>query len=73
MEKNVIAFLSSITKVDEADIDTETSLSELGIDSVSFVRIMAQFESQFNVKISSQEMADIYSVEDLINLVKNNK
>ncbi|MCR5544240.1 MAG: acyl carrier protein [Eubacterium sp.] len=65
-------FLVKYTDEFEADeIDENTSLADLGIDSMKLFSIIADFESTFGVKVSDKQLGDLFSVKDLLNIIEN--
>lgn len=58
--------------VDVSDIAPEKRLDELDIQSADFVMILMAIEEKYNVYISvDNELTDVETVQDLIDLVVN--
>jgi 8-amino-7-oxononanoate synthase len=51
-------------------IDTETKISELGLDSVAVMEVIGLLEEDFSIRIRDEEVAALGSVGDLLNLVR---
>lgn len=50
--------------------DTLGLREELGLDSVDLVSLVMQVECQFRVRLSSEELAQLKTVGDLLNLMQ---
>jgi acyl carrier protein len=50
--------------------DTLGLREELGLDSVDLVSLVMQVECQFRVRLTSEELAQIKTVGDLLNLME---
>ena len=64
-------FLANYTDLEADEIEEDTSLSDLGIDSMKMFSIIADFESTFNVKVSDKQMGELFAVKDLLNIIEN--
>jgi acyl carrier protein len=51
--------------------DTLGLREELGLDSVDLVSLVMQVECQFRVRLSSEELAQLKTVGDLLNLMQS--
>lgn len=47
----------------------ETLLSDLGIDSLGFIELIADIETEFNLNISNEDVDKLKTVGDVIELV----
>ena len=54
---------------DEEEINLETILSELRIDSLDWVQIIATVEGTFNVEIDIERMSDFGTIADLVDYI----
>lgn len=70
-EQKLIETISKQTEIPCDEISLDTPLGELGIDSLSFMALIASIQVAFDVKITSKDMAKIYYVKDIIPLIKN--
>ena len=50
IEKNVYNIIKSVLEIEEVDILEDTTLQELGIDSVVFIKLVIEFETQFGLR-----------------------
>lgn len=57
------------SKVDIAHVKESDSLSSLGLDSLDLVEIMLQIEETFNVEFSSDEIASLKTIEDVLKII----
>ncbi len=56
-------------KVELKDIAPERSLQEIGMDSMSLVKLLYALEDEFDVTLSTEEMLEINTVGDLYKLL----
>ena len=56
-------------KVDLTSIRPEQSLQEIGMDSMSLVKLLYALEDEFDVMLSTEEMLEINTVADLYSLL----
>lgn len=60
--------------VDEELITPEATLMEdLGIDSLSAVELAMELETEFDIRIEDDELANLKTVQDIIDVVKKNQ
>ena len=52
------------------NVDAETKISELGLDSVAVMEVIGLLEEDFSIRIRDEEVAALGSVGDLLNLVR---
>ena len=65
------ALIASKMKLEEKEITPEKHLfNDLGADSLDFVELSMMLESEFNVKFSEDEMANVKTVGDLYELIE---
>jgi acyl carrier protein len=63
--------LENETGANRADLpDTLSLREELGLDSVDLVSLVMQAECQFRVRLSSEELAQLKTVGDLLDLIQ---
>lgn len=56
-------------KADLKSIRPEQSLQEIGMDSMSLVKLLYALEDEFDVTLSTEEMLEINTVADLYSLL----
>ena len=64
------AAVYDISMEELGNIDTETKISELGLDSVAVMELIGVFEENFSIRIRDEEVAEMGTVGDLLNLVR---
>lgn len=59
--------------VDESEIDLSTSFKDdLGADSLDLYELVMALEEEYNCEIPSDDVANMATVEDVVNYLKNN-
>ncbi|MBE6136875.1 MAG: acyl carrier protein [Erysipelotrichaceae bacterium] len=72
MLEKVKEVLVQTTNIDPNEVTMEASLKDdLGVDSLDSVEIILELESQFNVKISDDELAELKTIGDIVNILNN--
>ena len=56
--------------VDASKISEETSLSDLGLDSLDTVSALMDIEEQLNIEFSTEEFSTAKNVKDVLNLIE---
>ncbi|MCX8131684.1 MAG: phosphopantetheine-binding protein [Clostridia bacterium] len=74
IEKVVIDLIAKIADLDSSEIKKDSLLvNDLSMDSLMFLDFVTQIEVAANSVISPKEMAQIKTVQDVIDLVIKNK
>lgn len=64
--------VSDVLNVDPREINTETSFADdLGADSLDLLQIVMGMEEAFNIKLDEEELSNIVTVSDAIELIKS--
>ena len=58
------------TNVDVSKLKEEDSLTSLGLDSLDLVEIMLQIEDELGVEFTSDEIANLSTLKDVVNLIE---
>ena len=58
------------TKVDVSKLKEEDSLTSWGLDSLDLVEIMLQIEDELGVEFTSDEIANLSTLKDVVNLIE---
>lgn len=66
MEEEICRILGAIVGKDPERIERNTSLAELGLDSVQRLEMVMELEELFNVVISDEEGEDFVTVADMV-------
>lgn len=67
MQKIIYQKISQYTK---QKFDDSTNIKDLGIDSLDFVEMITDFEQKFNIEITDEELMEIKTVGDILELMK---
>lgn len=67
MQKIIYQKISQYTK---QKFDDSTNIKDLGIDSLDFVEMVTDFEQKFNIEITDEELMEIKTVGDILELMK---
>lgn len=71
MLERVVTIIAETLAVDEENIKVETSLKgDLEADSLDLVELVMNLEDEFGVKIEEGEIANINTVQDIIDYLK---
>lgn len=62
-----------VEKTGNKDIQPETNLRGLGIDSLDLVEIIMDAEEKFGVTFTNEELNDFKTVNDVVNAIKSKK
>ncbi|WP_027334104.1 phosphopantetheine-binding protein [Mycoplasma elephantis] len=68
MEEKIISAIQNLTNL---KVNINSSIEELGIDSLDLVQLVVDAENEFNIQIDDEEIAGIKYVKDFINLAKS--
>ena len=63
----VIDVIAREQKCPQEEIDLETRLEDLGIDSLRAITILYQLEEQFSIEIPNELIESIVTVNDIVN------
>ncbi len=69
-EQKVKKIIKKILKVRDTEIKRESSIADLGGDSLSALSILSAIEEEFNINIPDEETAEIDSFSGAVQLVK---
>lgn len=69
LRRNIYCAISRIGQVTETEVTDDLDLSDLGIDSLGKLELIAEVEASFSVSISDAEAFEVKSAMDLQNLV----
>ena len=56
-------------KIKTTNVPLESSLTDLGLDSLDKAEIMIEIEDAFGFEFDEEEMFDVKTVQDLLNLI----
>jgi len=67
--EKVKKILADHLEIDENEIDEETTLDDLGVDSLDAVEIVMELEDEFGIEIQSDEIGS--SVKDFVDYIES--
>lgn len=71
VRRSVIAIISRITKIKEADIAGDKLIrDDLGVDSMQAIESLAVIEKEFGITIDPDKAFQVATVDDLIALIE---
>jgi acyl carrier protein len=71
IEKEIIAILSEVSGVDEAEIKPDTDLAkDLEIDSIKAIEITVAIEKKFKVSVRDEDVPKIMTLRQAVDLVR---
>ena len=53
-----------------ADINSDTSLKDLGLDSLDLVEVLMDIEEEFGIEFEDEEMVSLKSVSDVLAIIE---
>lgn len=66
VEEKVIATLASVKRIPVEQIKADSSLTDLGVDSLDTFTLLFELESKFNITIPDEEARTIRTVNDIV-------
>jgi acyl carrier protein len=66
----ILRIIAETQRKDPAQVTTDSSFEELGIDSMDGVNIVFALENEFNINIPDEEVKNIRSVRDMVEGVR---
>ena len=71
IENKVKQAIRQVTKDSEKDISLDSALANIGVDSFAGIDLMYTLEDVFKIKISDDEMKEIKTVKDIVDIVNS--
>ena len=69
IETQVIQIVSGAAMVDPSQLRPESSLAEMGVDSLAQIECVFSLEEAFQIEIAEEELWKLRTVRDVINAV----
>ncbi len=66
LTQKVVKILAMVKRIPAEKIRPDSTLEELGIDSLDKVNILFELESEFNIEIPDEEARKIASVDQIV-------
>jgi len=74
MEDRIITIIANTLEIPKESINLKTNLvTDLELESLDFVELVATFEDEFSLEIPDQEIKKIQTVEDIVNIIKSHE
>ncbi len=64
--EKVITALARVKRIPEDKIALDSSLSDLGFDSLDTITMLFELEKQFDISIADEEVRSVRSVRDIV-------
>ena len=69
--KRIVELLAEQFSLDEDEINEDTTLEDLGADSVDLVELSMNLEEEFGIdEMGEEDIASIHNVGDLVNYLR---
>lgn len=69
--EKVCNLISSRFEISEMKLSEETSLEEIGADSIDLVDLVSELEEEFGVSVPDEEFENIKTIGDIVSLIEN--
>lgn len=60
-------------RVDISDLTLDSSLTDLGLDSLDLVEIMLEIEEVLGIEFDNEEIAHLHSLKEVVDLIEAKK
>jgi acyl carrier protein len=67
----IISIIAEKLHVDAANINPQSTLQDLGADSLDMVDIIMKIEEEFGIEINDEDAENLHNVQDVISYVHN--
>lgn len=69
-QNKIIDIIAEKLRIDKAKITPESTLQELGADSIDIVEFIMRFEDLFGIEINDEDAEKLQSLADVIDYVQ---
>ena len=66
----VVGALCAACNVDPASVDSNTSLIEMGMDSLSLTAVVTQVEAAYGCELSAEQILELFQAESIQDLLE---
>ena len=73
MEEKILKYLAEKFSVSAENIQSDTVLTDIGVDSMTLLSSLLELENEFGIKISDRDIENLILVGDLIQMVSDKK
>jgi acyl carrier protein len=72
MKERIITMIKDACALAESNINEKTKLSEISLDSLSFIQLIVNLEDEFDIQFEDEELNiyDFKTVNDLVDIVE---
>ena len=71
LEQEIINTIAEEAAVDKGEINLDSNLYDLGIDSLSSLEIVVALEKKYDIRISENRLKKIDNIRDIIRVVSD--
>ena len=69
IEKTILEIFKNISGKDDITADMDIT-EEIGLESIEILQCIGLIEKEYNVKISSRELRNVFTIEEMAKLVE---
>ncbi|MGN1418919.1 MAG: acyl carrier protein [Acutalibacteraceae bacterium] len=69
--EQVCDLISKRFEISEVKLTKETTLEEIGADSIDLVDLVSELEEAFDVSVPDEEFENIKTIGDIVELIEN--
>ena len=69
--EKVCDLISERFEISDLKLTAETTIDELGADSIDLVDLVQQHESEFDVEVPDDDFLNIKTIGDIVELIEN--
>ena len=70
LEKQIIKMIANVIELQQENLNVNSKLSDLQIDSIDLFEIINNIEEAYNISITGYEISRIETIQDIINYVE---
>jgi len=71
LEQEIINTIAEEGEIDKSDITLDSSLYDLGIDSLSSLEILVALEDKYDITIAQERLKNVDSVREIVKVVSS--
>jgi len=71
LEQEIINTIAEEAAVDKGEINLDSNLYDLGIDSLSSLEILVALETKYDIRISQNRLRNVNSVRKIVRIVSS--
>jgi acyl carrier protein len=69
LKAEIAAIIAEVAEVPVEAVGEQTALSELGVDSLDALRIIAAIEKKYQMEVAEEQIGSVRTLSDIISLV----